>query len=69
MLYNIIAYRLLPKRLDSKNRLKVSQLKIKTKIYKTIEGLIIIFIKLWFFNQLYQDFKSLRILISNLDVK
>ncbi len=51
-----------------KSKSKVSQLKIKKKIYQTIEDLIILFIKLQFFNQVYQAFKPLHISISNLNL-
>ena len=34
------------------NKSKVDQLKVKTKIYQIIKSLIILFIKLQFFNQI-----------------
>ncbi len=39
---------------------------MKTKIYKTIKGLIILFIKLQFYNQVQQAFRPLRISTSNI---
>ncbi len=41
---------------------------MKTKIYQTIKGLIILFIKLQFFNQVQQAFKLLYTSISNIDL-
>ncbi len=41
---------------------------MKTKIYQTIKGLIILFIKLQFFNQVPQAFRSLYISTFNLDL-
>ncbi len=41
---------------------------MKTKIYQTIKGLIILFIKLQFSNQLQQAFILFRISKSNLDL-
>ncbi len=48
---------------------KIGQLNIKTKIYPTIEGLIILFIKLQLSNQMYQAFRPLCTSTSNLDLK
>ncbi len=47
---------------------KIGLWNMKTKIYQTIQGLIILFIKLQFSNQMQQAFRPLRILISNLDL-
>ena len=41
---------------------------MKTKIYLIIKGLVILFIKSQFFNQIQQAFRPLHILISNLDL-
>ncbi len=41
---------------------------MKTKIYQIIDSLIILFIKLQFFHQLYQAFKPLHTSISNFDL-
>ncbi len=41
---------------------------MKTKIYRTIQGLIILFIKLQFSNQVQQAFRPLYILTSNLNL-
>ena len=41
---------------------------MKTKICQTIKGLITLFIKLQFSNQVQQAFKPLRISSSNLDL-
>ncbi len=48
---------------------KVGFWNIKTKIYQTIKGLIILFIKFQFYNQIQQAFWSLRTSNSNLDLK
>ena len=44
---------------------KIDQLKKRTTIYSIIEGLIILFIKLQLFNQMYQAFKLWYTLIFN----
>ncbi len=41
---------------------------MKTKIYQTIKGLIILFIKLQFSNQIQQAFRPLSISNSNIDL-
>ncbi len=52
-------------RLHIESRLKVGQLKVMTKIYQTIESLMILFIKLQFYNQVCLAFSLLRISILN----
>ena len=47
---------------------KIGQWNIKTKIYQIIESIIILFIKLQFFNQVYQAFRLLCTSTSNLDL-
>ncbi len=47
---------------------KVGLWNMKTKIYQTIKGLIILFIKLQFSNQVQQAFRSLRTSISNINL-
>ncbi len=47
---------------------KVGLWNMKTKIYQTIKGLIILFIKLQFSNQVQQAFRLLRISTSNIDL-
>ncbi len=48
---------------------KIGQWNIKTKIYWTIKGLIILFIKLQFSNQMQQAYRLLHTLTSNLNLK
>ena len=50
------------------NRSKIGQLKVKTKIYQTIKGLIILFIKLQFSHQMEQAFRPLCISTSNFNL-
>ncbi len=47
---------------------KLNQLKVKTKIYEIMEDLIISFIRLQFFHQVYQGFRPLHISILNLNL-
>ncbi len=50
------------------SRWKIGQLEVKTKIYQTIESLIILFIKSQFSNQVKYTFRLLYISIFNLNL-